>query len=74
MITYSLQQRVKDMPKSDWDYVNKSQDYELNDLLSKHGYRETAENRKLLIDNLPANTKHSEAKDLIHNIPGLEKK
>lgn len=41
------------MPKSDWDYVNTSQDYELNDILSKHGYRETAANRKLIKDNLP---------------------
>lgn len=62
------------MSKSDWDFVNKDQDYELNDLLSKYDYRETAENRKLLKDNLPANTKHSEVKDLIHKIKGLEKK
>lgn len=61
------------MPKSDWDYVNTSQEYELNDLLSKHGYRETAANRKLLKDNLPANTKHGDVASLIHNIKGLEK-
>lgn len=61
------------MPKSDWDYVNTSQEYELNDLLSKYGYRETAANRKLLKDNLPANTKHGDVANLINNIKGLEK-
>jgi hypothetical protein len=62
------------MPKSDWDYVNQSQDYELNDILSKYGYRETEANRKLLRDNFPTNTKHEDVKNIIHNIEGLEKK
>ncbi|MCM7600183.1 hypothetical protein M8R79_21610 [Enterobacter hormaechei] len=62
------------MPKSDWDYVNTSQDYELNDLLTKYGFRETEANRKLLRDNLPANTRHSDVANLIGNIKGLEKR
>ncbi|WP_226099893.1 hypothetical protein [Dickeya oryzae] len=62
------------MPKSDWDFVKKDQDYELNDLLSKHGYRETAANRTLLGNNLPSNTKHGDVKNIIHQIKGLEKK
>ncbi|HCI4292394.1 TPA: hypothetical protein NO539_005225 [Klebsiella pneumoniae] len=62
------------MPKSDWDYVNKSQDYELNDLLSKYGYRETSGNRELLRNNLSSNTKHGDVKNIIHKISGLEKK
>ncbi len=34
--------------KSDWDYVNTREDYELNYILDKYGYRETQANRKLL--------------------------
>ncbi|EAS1759726.1 hypothetical protein BH012_09875 [Salmonella enterica] len=62
------------MSKSDWDFVNQSQDYELNDLLSKYGYRETEANRQLLREHLPSNTRHSEVVVIIHKINGLEKK
>lgn len=36
------------MPKQDDEFINVSQDYELNDWLDRNGYRETEENRKEL--------------------------
>lgn len=36
------------MSKSDNDFINVNQDYELNDWLDRNGYRETEKNRKEL--------------------------
>lgn len=38
------------MAYNDWDYVNFSQEYELNYILRKYNWAQTEENRNLLIE------------------------
>lgn len=55
------------MSKSDHKYVNQSEDYELNDLLQRNGFKQTKENRDLL-RRLPPNTTHEEASEELEKL------
>ncbi|MGP9468735.1 hypothetical protein ACT3RU_17235 [Halomonas sp. TP35] len=74
------------MSKSDNDFINTNQDYELNDWLARNGYRETDANRtelrKIILDlkggNSSKNLTWKELDDALANQPSkfknLEKK
>lgn len=53
------------MPKSDHKYLNQSQDHELNYHLRKNGFRQTQENRDILKNITPNNTRLSDLNSII---------
>ena len=55
------------MSKTIGKYINKSESWELNHFLSKHGYRETEDNRKQLIKIIDEIKKDKDLKNLSHD-------
>lgn len=62
------------MPKSDHKFYNQSQEHEQNYHLKKNGLKQTQDNRDILNQITPANSKNVDVDDLIQkNIEKFEK-